>query len=317
MHIPFLHNLSNSTKMNTIKKWTGILLLIGFIMPLEAQTQTLNQESTDKSGKTILLGQCNRDGLTKTPYNDWFSKNYENYKPNETLIKKSKRKIKGIEVEIFMGTWCGDSKREVPRFYKVIEELNIDEANIALINVNNTDKQYKQSPTNEEKGKLIHRVPTFIFYKDGEEMGRIVETPVTSFEMDIAQLLNGLPVEPNYKVVHELDKVLNAEGVPSDRKGLFEIAKKIQYFDKNDRELNTYGYILMNQGEIDKAIAVLTINSMLYSKTPNVYDSLGEAYEQKGDLDQALLMYQKVLSITPKNKHALEKVEELTAEAEG
>ena len=47
-------------------------------------------------------------------------------------------------------------------------------------------------------------------------------------------------------------------------------------------ELNNYGYQLLNAGDKDKAIEVLTINTQRHPKSANVWDSLGEAYFLKG-----------------------------------
>ena len=41
-------------------------------------------------------------------------------------------------------------------------------------------------------------MPTFILYKDGVELGRIVETPIESMEDDIFNILIGSPPQPNY-----------------------------------------------------------------------------------------------------------------------
>ena len=298
--------------MNALKNWTAIILLIG--ISISATSQNLNQELTDKNGKKKLIGQCDRSGLQAEPYNEWFSKYYDSYTPDLAIIKKGKKKAKKVTIEIFMGTWCGDSRRGVPKFYKTLDALGIDEENVTLINVNNDKGQYKQSPTGEEKGKLIHRVPTFIFYDDGNEIGRIVETPVTSYEMDIVQIVNGLPSEPNYKLVNKTDKLLSEmDTIPTSKKDLLSVAKIIQFDRKNDGELNNYGYFLMGRGELEKAISVFRINTMLYSKVPNVYDSLGEAYERAEDYKNALIMYEKVLKLSPEHENAQKKVKELKA----
>ncbi len=34
-----------------------------------------------------------------------------------------------------MGTWCGDSKRETPRFYKILDETGFNQNNFELITV--------------------------------------------------------------------------------------------------------------------------------------------------------------------------------------
>ena len=41
-------------------------------------------------------------------------------------FKKIKMNLKDVSVLCFMGTWCGDSRRETPRFYKIMEAANFD-----------------------------------------------------------------------------------------------------------------------------------------------------------------------------------------------
>jgi len=42
----------------------------------------------------------------------------------------------------------------------------------------------------------IKLVPTFIFTRQGEEIGRIIETPVESLERDFMNILNGRASAP-------------------------------------------------------------------------------------------------------------------------
>lgn len=83
-----------------------------------------------------------------------------------------------------MGTWCHDSKREVPGFYKILDQ---NAENIEMIALD----RKKQTPNGETNGMEITNKPTFIFYIDGLEMNRIVETPVESLERDMVKILSG------------------------------------------------------------------------------------------------------------------------------
>jgi len=67
----------------------------------------------------------------------------------------------------------------------------------------------------------------------------------------------------------------------------------------NEAEINTYGYQLLNQGQNDKAIEILTINTQRYPKSANAFDSLGEAYAIKGDKPNAIKNFKKSLSMNP------------------
>ena len=67
-------------------------------------------------------------------------------------------------------------------------------------------------------------------------------------------------------------------------------------------ELNLYGYTLLNQGQMDKAIKVFKLNTEKHSNDPNVWDSLGEGYvarNQKGDKKLAIKALEKSLSLDP------------------
>lgn len=64
-------------------------------------------------------------------------------------------------------------------------------------------------------------------------------------------------------------------------------------------ELNNYGYQLLNTGSNDKAIEILTLNTQRHPKSPNTWDSLGEAYVAKGDKKNAIINFKKALSMNP------------------
>lgn len=289
------------------------ILTIIFLVGISTIAVSQNKTYVDSRGNTHLIGQCTRNAFEKEDFKEWFDKSYISYTVNTDLLKRVKRKSKGVTFEIFMATWCGDSRREVPRFFKILDALKVKDDNISIINVDNAKNAYKQSPTHEEKGKLIFRVPTFIMYKNGVEIGRIIESPVTSLEMDLVQILLDLPTAPNYKSVHALDKLLTEKGLTSEPKELLEYARTLRQSVNSSGEFNSYGYLLLGKNEVDKAIVVFYINALLFRNEANPFDSLAEAYEKKGDKEKALEMYEKVLTIDPNNKNAKERIAALKA----
>lgn len=68
--------------------------------------------------------------------------------------------------------------------------------------------------------------------------------------------------------------------------------------------INTLGYNYLQTQEFEKAIAVFKTNVERYPGSANVYDSLGEAYENQGKLDQAAKNYKKAVSLGEKNSDA-------------
>jgi thiol-disulfide isomerase/thioredoxin len=153
----------------------------------------LNQAMYDKQSKTkMLVGLSNRDGLQQDPFSGWFNKEYGAYAVNKEAVQGIDSE--NLSIKLFMGTWCRDSRREVPRIYRILDAAGFDEARLTLINVD----RGKNSPGGEEVGLNIHHVPTVILYKNGSEIGRIIETPVQLLEEDMTAILNGTGYTPNY-----------------------------------------------------------------------------------------------------------------------
>ncbi|AUP79893.1 thioredoxin family protein [Flavivirga eckloniae] len=271
-------------------------------------SQTLNNLTTDKNGNELLLGEINRKGLAKNSFNQWFSKNYDDYLVNKKVVKGFKSLLHSYEIKVFLGTWCGDSKREVPNFYKVLDAANFPENQLKVIAVNKTRNAYKQSPNGEEKGLNIHRVPTFIFYKDGKEVNRIVEFPKETLERDIFKIVSNKKYTPNYRVVSQMDDLLNSKTIDNLKLDESVLVSKFAELVKGSRELNTYGYVLLSAGEIEKVLYVFDLNTKIFPYKSNTYDSLGEAYFASKNYTEALKNFYKVLSLNPDDGDAVKMV---------
>ena len=127
-------------------KRTVTILSFLFCLSL-SYSQTYNQLEVDDKGKEKLLGQINREGLASNSFKNWFDRNYDSYIANEMLLTTLKKSLKDYNIKLFLGTWCGDSKREVPRFYKVLDAANFPEDQLEVIAVDRTPEAYKKSPT--------------------------------------------------------------------------------------------------------------------------------------------------------------------------
>lgn len=69
-----------------------------------------------------------------------------------------------------------------------------------------------------------------------------------------------------------------------------------------EESLNTLGYKLLRQNRVDEAIAMFELNTVLFPESYNVYDSLGEAWYAKGDLEKSLSFYRRSVLINPANE---------------
>jgi thiol-disulfide isomerase/thioredoxin len=136
--------------------------------------------------ETWLLGYFNRRQLTWEPHSVWFMTGYDNFLPGtEAINNLLKIDRDDLTIKIVMGSWCPDSRREVPRFMKILDIWQFPAEMITFIGVDNA----KLSPVGEYDKLDIQRVPTFIIYKKNIEIGRIIENPVTSLEQDMVNIL--------------------------------------------------------------------------------------------------------------------------------
>jgi thiol-disulfide isomerase/thioredoxin len=142
---------------------------------------------TDYSDPTTwLLGYFSQNQFIREPHSEWYLKGFDEYQPDQAVIKKLHEISKDdLSIKIVMGTWCPDSRREVPRFMKVLDAWRFPMEKVTFIGVDID----KQSPVGEYDKLEIQRVPTFIIYKNNIEAGRIIENPMTSLEQDIVFII--------------------------------------------------------------------------------------------------------------------------------
>ena len=81
--------------------------------------------------------------------------------------------------------------------------------------------------------------------------------------------------------------------------------------DISEDSINSTGYRLLSQKKLADAILIFQLNVELYPKSPNVYDSLGEAYSANNEKELAIQSYQKSLDLNPKNQNATERLKKL------
>lgn len=165
---------------------------------VSASGQEFNKEIITEDGRQMLVGQINLDGLNSEPYHNWFQNEQQQYAVDQTIIDIFKEQLRSHHIKLFLGTWCGDSKRETPRIVKILEAADFPMDQLEIVALDYRKEHYKKSPTREEKGLNIIKVPTMIFFKDGKEVNRIVERPLESLEEDMAQILLKKSYTPNY-----------------------------------------------------------------------------------------------------------------------
>ena len=131
-----------------------------------------------------LIGTFDRTAFEQEPYSSWYNQEYQSYEVMEKQLDQLSFG-ENIHVDIVLGTWCSDSRREVPRFLKILDQKSIGADSYTLIGLN----RKKMAPGFDAVKWEIDFVPTFIFLEDGKEIGRIIETPELSMEEDMIRIL--------------------------------------------------------------------------------------------------------------------------------
>jgi len=162
------------------------VILLFFTM--NAGAQEVNKKIQDPNRHTeVMINICTRDGITTfDEFKASYDPNYAAYQPDSATIAAMKTLTKDKKITIVLGTWCGDSKFQVPHFLKVSDALKLTDKEMTIIAVDGTKKA--------ENGLIdklkIERVPTFIFTdKKGNEIGRIIEHPKENLEKDMLKIL--------------------------------------------------------------------------------------------------------------------------------
>jgi tetratricopeptide (TPR) repeat protein len=277
-------------------------------------TPIINQEIKNEAGQTILAGRATISSMQMPAYKTWYDDSYNKYAVDAAAAQQIKPLLQNKRMEVFLGSWCGDSRREVPRMIKVLQAAGMDTTKLSIVFVDNSNAAYKQSPQHEERGKNIHHVPSFIVYEDKKEMGRIIESPLVSLEKDLLTILQQQPYQPNYRAIEYWSKSVHEKNGAMMDEALQRAATAIKPLARHYGELNSYGYVLLAAKKNTEAVNVFKLNTLLYPDNAGTFDSLAEAWERSGNKEAAIINYKKVLQMKPDDERAKKKIKDLTAD---
>jgi len=253
-----------------------------------------------------LWGKCSLNDLKEAPCGEWFTKNYDDYHPHPDAVKQLRAvDWKDYAVTIYLGTWCGDSRREVPRLIKTLDDADFPQSKITIIAISSEDSVYKQSPGHEERGNHVYRAPTFVIFQKNRELNRIVEIPVTSLERDLLAVL-GHHYTPNYPSYTYLSQWYD-EGVLNDRNASLKgMARQLKHLTQSASELDNFGHVLAQsgtEGSPEAAINVFKINAYLYPEAWSPHANLAETLYKKGDYEAACQAIQKAFELNKDSRN--------------
>lgn len=159
-----------------------VISVFTFIFLGCAGKQNLTGRLIEKDSERILYGEISETLLFKY-YPEW-GKIFDTFEPETAILRNiPQQKLDDLNIIIFLGTWCPDSKQIVPRFLKLVNALKVK--SIRLFAVDRTKTEASGIATQYE----IERVATIIFKNSNGEIGRITEFPVKTLEEDMLNIL--------------------------------------------------------------------------------------------------------------------------------
>ena len=164
-----------------------IAIIIGLGILTKAQTEY--EVSSDGTNK-ILKGLISRELLTGDTAFQWFTANQSGYVPNTEAVEALKTKGDQVQLLVFGGTWCDDTKYLLPKFFSILDAADFPEKRLTLVGVDHD----KKTTTHLSEDMHITHVPTFIILKNGKEMGRVeVYGKNGQWDRELADIINALP----------------------------------------------------------------------------------------------------------------------------
>jgi len=135
----------------------------------------------------VLLGKVGRASILEISP-EW-RKEFDTYAPARADLDTLAGLSRKAHLDVYFGSWCGDSRRQVPRFLKILDQAAPRRMRVRFYALDRSKKE----PARLIEGMGIERVPTFILSVGGREVGRVVETPRTTLEHDLSLLIDRIP----------------------------------------------------------------------------------------------------------------------------
>lgn len=171
--------------MRTIMQKRLFFLLLT-LMTLSGYGQTTYEIIQERPHEKSFIGILSRSALEQEKSFTWMQENYKSYKPYGAAVQSLKQYKDSLHFLVFMGTWCEDSHFIVPRFFALADTVGLSSDRISLVGV------YRQKTTWGSLSSTlgVDLVPTIIIYRQGKELGRIVEYGrIGQFDRELGEII--------------------------------------------------------------------------------------------------------------------------------
>jgi hypothetical protein len=237
-------------------------------------------------GDANLIGEVNHDGFSKEPYAKWFVDAYDNYQANPRILEKVRKgnaaANEEYEITVFMGTWCGDSQKQLPRLYKILDQSGFNRERMSVHALGIASREFRRTHNGvAEKGQNIHRVPTIIVSKNNVELGRIIESPADTLEEDLLTIMQGGSYTPPEHILEgEINRYLERNGLEQFEENIDSLANDFRDKGIKKDELDSYiAYNLLYAKRYKEAAAVINMMLLIFPEAGHLHLTLARTYE--------------------------------------
>lgn len=93
-----------------------------------------------------------------------------------------------------------------------------------------------------------------------------------------------------------------------------ELSIEAKENNRSEQDLNALGYSFLGNEELDKALEVFKLTTILFPDSFNAYDSYGEALMKSNRKEEAIKMYEKSIELNPENENGRKMLMQLKQE---
>lgn len=295
---------------------------------LKGESKIISKETAEKmltkvnNGMGLSMGVDDIDGALYFGHSGWnegfssqmFASRNDGY---GVVIMINKNKPEFI-TEVMMAVARTYNWKNIPTKYKPVPMDTTGFRNITGRYKNGTDGVYTVSSQGDKLFiRNLHR-------KNRQELVRINDSTYIPRYNDDPIVFKKSELVFTKRTKEKYPKIGDDELVPREYlvKGDFDKAlkgyRKLMKDNPNDypvleETINREGYNFLQDGDTDFALRLFKLNTELYPKSANVYDSYADALKAKGDKKEAIANYKKALKLDPNNKETAKKLAELEA----
>jgi hypothetical protein len=158
------------------------LLLVGSML-LSTLTFAQTTASKASNGKKTLKGKIEMKTLMNDSAFAWFYTGVNGYQPNDNMLNYIKDNRGKFNIVAVVGTWEEQSRVLLPALYKIMILGGSPDEQVLTYGA---DEKLQSDAPQDYK---IKKLPTFILFREGKEIGRVSGEVGESLESDMAKIL--------------------------------------------------------------------------------------------------------------------------------